>query len=51
MGALFFLVYINDINVISFVLFADGTNLLMSHKDSNTLMNQMNKELGKISTW
>ena len=55
LGPLLFLIYINDIsyssNLRSFVLFPDDTNLLISHKDSNTLMNQMNKELGKISTW
>ena len=54
LGPLLFLIYINDISnssdLISFVPFADDTNLLMSLKDSNTLMNQLNKELGKIST-
>ena len=46
---------INEINhsseLISFILFADDTNLLMSNKDPNTLMIQMNEELEKISTW
>ena len=55
MGPLLFLIYINDIShsseLISFILFADGTNLLMSNNDPNTLMIQMNEELEKISTW
>ena len=36
---------------LSFILFADDTNLLMSHKDPDTLMIQMNRELELISTW
>ena len=59
LGPSLFLIYINDISsssdLISFVLVTDDTNLLMSHKDSNTLTcltNQMNKvSVGKISTW
>ena len=55
LGPLLFLIYINDIcnssELISFILFADDTNLLMSHKDQNTLMEQMNEELERISIW
>ena len=55
LGPLLFLIYINDIcnssELISFILFADDTNLLMSHKDPDTLMIQMNRELELISTW
>ena len=55
LGPLLFFIYVNDIShsseLISFILFADDTNLLMSNKDPNTLMIQMNEELEKISTW
>ena len=55
LGPLLFLIYINDIcnssKLVSFILFADDTNLLMSHKDPNTLTIQMNIELERISTW
>ena len=55
LGPLLFLIYINDIcnssEQISFILFADDTNLLMSHKDPDTLMIQINRELELISTW
>ena len=38
-------------NLISSILFADDTNLLMSHKNLNTLIDKMNEELVKINTW
>ena len=55
LGPLLFLIYINDIcngsELISFIPFADDTNLLMSQKNPDTLMIQMNRELELISTW
>jgi hypothetical protein len=41
----------NSSNLISPILFADDTNLLMSHKNLNTLIDKMNEELVKINTW
>ena len=37
--------------MLSFILFADDTNLLMSHKNLDTLIDKMNEELVKINTW
>ena len=55
LGPLLFLIYINDIcnssKKLSFILFADDTNLLMSHKNLDTLIDKMNEELIKINTW
>ena len=36
---------------LSFILFADDLNLLMSHKNLDTLIDKMNEELIKINTW
>ena len=52
---LLFLIYINDIcnssKILSFIFFADDTNLFMSHKNIDTLIDKMNEELIKINTW
>ena len=49
LGPLFFLLYINDLNNISagieLILFADDTNLFMSHKDPVYLAASLNSEL------
>ena len=44
------LIYINDI-LLSFILFADDTNLLMSRKNLDILINKINEELEKVSIW
>ena len=50
-----FLLYINDINNISkilqLILFADDTNVFLSHKDADCLANILNTELNKLSIW
>ena len=55
LGPLFFLLYINDINNVSnllnLILFADDTNVFMSHKDLNYLSDMLNLEMDKLSIW
>ena len=55
LGPLFFLLYINDIintsTVLQLILFADDTNVFVSHKDKDCLTNILNAELNKLSLW
>ena len=55
LGPLFFLLYINDLNnvstVVELILFADDTNLFMSHKDPVYLAASLNSELNKLPAW
>ena len=55
LGPLFFLLYINDIYLVSpklfFVLFADDTNILLNGKDLTELNEILKTELAKISQW
>ena len=54
LGPLFFILYINDLNNASeleTILFADDTNLFFSHSDPVYLVNKLNDELDKLSTW
>ena len=55
LGPLLFLLYVNDIPFsskrLSFVLFADDTNIFLSHPNLNTLTNIFNTELIKVSNW
>ena len=53
LGPLFFLLYINDINNACNLLnliFADETNVFMSHKDLNYLSDMLNLEMDKLSS-
>ena len=49
LGPLLFLIYINDITecsqILSFIIFADDTNLFLNHHDVMTLYKTMNQEL------
>lgn len=55
LGPLLFLLYINDIRnsskILSFILFADDTNIFCSNKDIHTLTKTVNEELKKVSEW
>merc|ERR1712198_275199 len=55
LGPLLFIVYINDFcrssNVLSFILFADDSNVFFSHDNPNTLVNTVNNELEKLTEW
>ena len=52
LGPLFFLIYINDINnvsaVLNLILFADDTNVFMSHKDLDYLAHTLNLRTEQI---
>ena len=54
LGPLLFLVYMNDISrcseILSTILFADDTNLFLSHKNLVTLKETMNRELSNIAS-
>ena len=50
----FFILYVNDLNnasILHVILFADDTNLFISHNDLVYLINTLNTELNKLSTW
>ena len=54
LGPLLFLLHINDLflssNYLSFILFADDTNILR-HKDLVSLTRMVNQELSHVSSW
>ena len=48
------MIYVNDISEsskLSFLMFADDTNLFHSHKNLATLSQIANQELGKVANW
>ena len=55
LGPLLFIIYINDFcnssTLLSFVLFADDSNLFFSHKNPNILVRTVNNELEKVTQW
>ena len=55
LGPLLFIIYINDFckssDVLSFILFADDSNLFYSHRNPNSLVNVVNSELEKVTQW
>ena len=55
LGPLLFLVYINDLPLVSQklfpLMFADDTNIFIQGKDISQIQNDMNEEMIKISAW
>ena len=55
LGPLLFLIYINDFpnssNKLSFILFADDSNLFFSHSDLAFLTDTVNSELKSVVNW
>ena len=55
LGPLLFIVYTNDItntsDVLDFILFADDTTILYSHKDIASQINFINRQLLEVSNW
>ena len=55
LGPILFLLYINDIEncskLISFILFADDTNIFYSNKCLKTLSNIIQTEIDKVAEW
>ena len=55
LGPLLFLLYINDIHttstILTFTLYADDTNILLSGTNLNTLTQTLNTELPRITDW
>ena len=54
-GPLLFLLYVNHLHytskLLNSIMFADDTNLFLSHSDINILFEKMNKELMNVSNW
>ena len=55
LGPLLFVIYVNDFykssSKLSFILYADDSNLFASHKDPQTLLNTVNTELKSVYNW
>ena len=56
LGLLFFLLYVNGINinvstVLDLTLFADDTCVFMSRKNLHCLAHRLNSEMSKLSIW
>ena len=55
LGPLLFVLYVNDMknssDVLSFILFADDSNIFYTHHDPQSLVNTMNAEFKKVTNW
>jgi hypothetical protein len=55
LGPLLFLIYINDLHLISdealFILYADDTNIFITDKDEHKLIDRMNSVLDRLDNW
>ena len=54
LGPLLFIAYVNDFQnssqFLSFICFADDSNLFLSHRDPNTLITKINRELKLVQS-
>ena len=55
LGPLLFIIYMNDItnttSILKLILYADDTNIFLSHSDLESLYHNMNTELTHITDW
>ena len=55
LGPLLFLLYVNDIfkssEKLSFILFADDTNIFYQHEDIKVMTETLSNELNKVNLW
>ena len=54
LGPLLFIIFLNGIyfsNILSFFIYADDTNAIVSNSNLNDLIHSVNNELNKICTW
>ena len=55
LGPLLFILYINDLQnssqLLSFICFADDSNLFLSHRNPHTLVSTLNNELKNVQSW
>ena len=55
LGPLLFLLYVNDIfkssEKLSFILFADDTNIFYQHENIKVMTETLNNELNKVNLW
>ena len=55
LGPLLFIIYINDIEkssgLLQFILFADDSNIFLSHSDPDQLTQILNNELKSVTNW
>ena len=55
LGPLLFIIYINDFQnssqILSFILFADDSNIFFSHRNPQILLHTLNEELKLVQAW
>ena len=55
LGPLLFIIYINDFQysseIMSFILFADDSNIFYSHQNPQSLLNIVNNEMKRVQNW
>jgi len=51
LGPLFFILVLSNASLLDVILFADDTNLFISHNDPGCLNDTLNSELNNLSAW